>query len=52
MIRDYTLALERDPEFIDAYVNRGQAWQAQRDYAPAIADYNLALQLKPDAGVY
>jgi tetratricopeptide (TPR) repeat protein len=37
---------------VDAYINRGQVRQSQRDFDGAIADYSKAIELKPDAGVY
>jgi tetratricopeptide (TPR) repeat protein len=51
-IRDDTSALEADPKFVDAYVNRAQVRQSQKDIDLAIADYSKAIELKPDAGVY
>ncbi len=51
-IRDYSAALESDPNFVDAYINRGQVRQSQRDFEGAIADYSKAIELKPDAGAY
>ncbi|HVN64647.1 MAG TPA: tetratricopeptide repeat protein [Candidatus Binataceae bacterium] len=56
-IRDFTRALEADDLSIVAkaivYNDRGLAYEAERQYDRAIADYNAALGLKPDfAEVY
>lgn len=45
----YTCALERDPAYAPALVNRGYAYVAQRDHESALADYDEALEL--DAGL-
>jgi len=37
---------------VDAYINRGQVRQSQREFEGAIADYSKAIELKPDAGAY
>lgn len=41
----YTCALERDPDYAPAYVNRGFAHAAQRNDPLATDDYNRALEL-------
>jgi tetratricopeptide (TPR) repeat protein len=44
-IAKYTLAIERKPDFWEAYYNRGLANQDSGDYNLAIADFGRALQL-------
>jgi tetratricopeptide (TPR) repeat protein len=51
-IKDYSSALAIAPQFVEAYVNRGQAKQSRQDWAGAISDYSEALRLKPEAGTY
>ena len=42
-----------DPEYTDAYINRGNAYADQGDFAAAMADLNKAIGLNPeDAEVY
>jgi tetratricopeptide (TPR) repeat protein len=51
-IADSTQALRLDPNFANAYSNRGNAYLRKRDYDRAIADYEAALRINPnDAGV-
>ncbi len=40
--------IARDPEFADAYQYRGFSWDAINQHDNALADYNRALELKPD----
>jgi tetratricopeptide (TPR) repeat protein len=40
------------PKFAEAYANRGQAKQSKEDFDGAIADYDAALQLKPEEGTF
>lgn len=49
-IEDYTKAIELNPNFADAYYNRGLAWVAikEKEYDKAIKDYTKAIELKPD----
>jgi tetratricopeptide (TPR) repeat protein len=46
-VRDHSATLETDPENVAAYVNRGNAFARQGDYARAIADFTEALNRKP-----
>lgn len=41
----YTCAVERQPDYAPAFVNRGFAYAAQRDEISAMDDYNTALEL-------
>ncbi len=43
-IRDYSEAIERKPDFAEAYNNRGIAYHTQGDYEKAIADYTLSIK--------
>jgi tetratricopeptide (TPR) repeat protein len=47
-IADYTRALELDPKFVDALVNRALAYNATQQYELASADANKAIQINPD----
>jgi tetratricopeptide (TPR) repeat protein len=44
-IADYDRALTIDPKYIDAYNNRGYAYQCLKQYQRAIQDYDRALEL-------
>jgi tetratricopeptide (TPR) repeat protein len=44
----YTLAVEKDPEFIDAYYNRGVMHFFLREYREAIEDLNRVIEKRPD----
>jgi tetratricopeptide (TPR) repeat protein len=45
---DFSEAIKRDPEFLQAYENRGVAKFYLHDYKGAIDDYNKALEINPD----
>ncbi len=52
-IKSYTNAINLRPDFFEAYVNRGAAYDDLGDNSNAIADYDAAILLKPDeAGFY
>ena len=51
-INDYTKALEINPRFIEAYVNRGETCLAMDDLEGARADFQKALQLSPPGWPY
>ncbi|OPY75094.1 MAG: TPR repeat-containing protein YrrB [Syntrophorhabdus sp. PtaU1.Bin058] len=44
----YTLAIEKDPEFIDAYYNRGIMYYFLKEYEKAIGDLNKVIEKRPD----
>jgi tetratricopeptide (TPR) repeat protein len=44
-IRDYTKAIEADPNLADAYYNRGYVYIEMRKYKKAIADLDKAIEL-------
>ncbi len=44
----YTLAVEKDPEFTDAYYNRGVMHFFLREYKEAIEDLNRVIEKSPD----
>lgn len=49
----YTEAIELDPDLVDAYVNRSQAYLELGRFDEALADANKAIQLEPElAGAY
>ncbi len=45
---DYNKAIQLNPNFAEAYVERGSAYDLKRRFDLALADYNKALQLKSD----
>lgn len=47
-IEYYNKAIELDPDFADAYNNRGIAYRRKGECAKAIEDYNKAIELDPD----
>ena len=47
-IRDYDRVLEIDPDFADAYYNRGVAKVRLREFQEAIEDFDKAIDSKPD----
>ena len=52
-IQDYNKAIELDPDFVDAYNNRGIDKHSLGDKIGAIQDYNKAIELDPyKADVY
>jgi len=46
-VRLYTKAIELDPNFIDAYINRGNSYQNLKQYKKAIENYDQAIKLDP-----
>jgi tetratricopeptide (TPR) repeat protein len=51
-IAKYTEAIEKNPKNANAYTDRALAYKEKKDYDKAIADFNEALRLKPEAFVY
>jgi tetratricopeptide (TPR) repeat protein len=52
-ISEYTAAINRNNEFLQSYISRGNAWMKKRDYNRAIDDYTRAIRLDGDkAEVY
>ncbi|MGK7894284.1 MAG: tetratricopeptide repeat protein, partial [Xenococcus sp. (in: cyanobacteria)] len=47
-IADYTKAIEINPQYSDAYKNRGNARRKLGDHQGAIADYDQAIELNPE----
>ncbi|MCX6583251.1 MAG: tetratricopeptide repeat protein [Candidatus Aminicenantes bacterium] len=41
-------AIELNPEYAAAYINRGNVYYGQHDYVNALSDYTKAIELKPD----
>ena len=48
---DYTKAIEIDPNYVDAYNNRGVAKMGLEDYKRAISDFTKAIELDPNDAV-
>jgi tetratricopeptide (TPR) repeat protein len=51
-VKDFTSALDRNPNYADAFKNRGIARQMQGDYDAAVADFNRALRLNDKSPDY
>ena len=47
-IQRYSRAIQRDPNYVDAYNNRGDAYLSTGDYHQAIRDYDTAIELNPE----
>ena len=47
-ILDYTVAIELDPEYAEAYKNRGISYLSNGYVDNAIADYTIAIELDPE----
>jgi len=45
---DYNQAIQLNPNFAEAYNNRGVSYVDLKQYGQAIADYNQAIQLDPN----
>jgi len=50
-VDDYTRAIERDPNMVDAYVNRGYVRNDMQNAEDAVKDFETALRLSPNSGV-
>ncbi|MBN1694163.1 tetratricopeptide repeat protein [candidate division WOR-3 bacterium] len=48
-IRDFDKAIQLNPEYVDAYYYRGNAYRSKGDYAKAIQDYDKAIELNPES---
>ena len=46
-LKDYDKAIELQPDFYDAYNNRGVVKSDLGDYADAISDYDKVIELSP-----
>jgi len=44
----FSLAIKYNPDYYDAYYNRGLCYENLKQYTKAEADYKLALSIKPD----
>jgi tetratricopeptide (TPR) repeat protein len=47
-IADYTLAIQSNPNSVEAYLNRGLANHDLGDFNKALADFNQALRINPN----
>ena len=43
----FSEAIQLQPDYADAYYNRGKAFSGKRNYSQAIADYSAALRIQP-----
>lgn len=48
-VEDFTQALRLAPNFLEAYINRGIAYQSLQQRQRAIEDYNQALRINPNS---
>ena len=46
-LEDYNKTIELNPEYVDAYLNRGCLKRELKDYKGALEDFNKALELNP-----
>ena len=47
-ISNFNMALERDPNYVDAYFQRGYIYEQLKNNEQAIADYSKAIELNPN----
>ena len=47
-VEHYTEAIDLNPEFAEAYTNRGNAYAKKSEFDAAIQDYNKAIELNPE----
>ena len=50
-IVDYTKAIELNPDYAEAYNNRGVAYHLKKEYDSAIIDFSKAIELNPDYAI-
>jgi len=48
-ISSFNIALEQDPRFAKAYLNRGLAWEALNELEMALLDADQCLLLEPES---
>lgn len=48
-LKEFSLAIEKAPDYAEAYSNRGAAFMQQRKYNKALEDLKKAKELKPDS---
>jgi tetratricopeptide (TPR) repeat protein len=46
-LKDFEKALDKNPEYYHAYVNRGICYSEMRKTELAMKDFNVAIQLSP-----
>jgi tetratricopeptide (TPR) repeat protein len=51
-LADYTTAIQIDPKYADAYINRGNTYKQLKDYTNAFSDFQYALTLSPHNPLY
>lgn len=47
-IKNYSVAIELNPNYIEAYLDRGFSWENKGESDKAIKDFSRAIELKPD----
>ena len=48
MLSNFTRAVDLKPQLVEAYVNRGAAYEQRGDADRAIQDYDRAIELEPN----
>ena len=49
--KDYNIAIELNPNFAEAYGNRGNIFYSKKEYDSAIKDFNKVIELNPNLAV-
>lgn len=47
-IKDYTKAIETNPQLVEAYISRGLTYSKKGEIELAIMDYSMAIKLNPE----
>ena len=50
-IADYTKAIDLNPNYADAYNNRGGVYHDKGEHARAIVDFDAVINLQPDSAI-
>jgi tetratricopeptide (TPR) repeat protein len=50
--QDLSFVIKNEPDYDDAWINRGLSWAGQEQFDKAIADINQAIKIKETAGAY
>jgi tetratricopeptide (TPR) repeat protein len=48
-VKDYSKAVQLQPKFTKAYLNRASAYSSLKEYGKAVADYNTVVQIRPSS---
>ena len=50
--KDLSFVIEKNPNYDDAWINRGLSWAGQKKFDEAIADITQAIKIKETGGAY